>query len=134
MQQTNGTDVKNNKSGFATLVAVIIIGAVSLVMAKNATILDLGEINAAFAYDRGEEALAIAEGCVEETIRRFTLDPDYSANGFNLSLGSGNCVIDTVANGIVREITVVGRTDNFYRTVNAAISLTDEGMVLESWD
>ncbi|MFH0891874.1 MAG: hypothetical protein V1867_03785 [Candidatus Falkowbacteria bacterium] len=134
MRQTNGTDFKNNNSGFATLVAVIIIGAVSLVMAKNATILDLGEIDEALAFNRGEEAFMIAEGCVEETIRRFTLDPDYSASGLNLSLGSGDCVIDTVANGIVREIRAVGRTDNFYRTVNAAISLTDEGIVLESWE
>lgn len=130
---TKNIGLKNNNSGFAALVAVVIIGAASLLIAKNISILSQDELEIAYILDRGEAALNIAEGCVEETIRRFELNPDYSASDFNLELGGGECLINTTTDGNGRLIVITAHSADFYKKINADISLDGGGVILNSW-
>jgi hypothetical protein len=126
-------NIANSQSGYAALITVVIIGAAALIIAKNVSLLNLGELDMAVMADKGDEALVIADGCVEETIRRFTLDPNYSANDYELELGNGNCVINTSDDGDARTITVVSRVGDYYQEINAEITLSDGGIILNSW-
>ncbi len=129
------SNIKKSESGFAALVAVVIIGAVSLLIAKNISILSWDELETSYTLDKGEEALAIAEGCAEETIRRFELSSDYSASDLSLELGNGECLINTSADGDNRVITVTGRVIDFYRKISVNISISSSSApVLNSWE
>ena len=123
-----------SQSGLAALIVVVIIGAAVLVMAKSVSFLSMGEIDMAYTSVKGEEALVIAEGCAEETLRRFQLDENYSASDYVLSLGGGQCVINTSADNDERTINVIGRVDNYYKRIRVGIIATSSTVMVNSWE
>ena len=122
-----------SQSGLAAILTVVIIGAVSLIIAKTVSSGSLDGVEMAYAENRAGEALAIAEGCIEETFRRFQLDENYSAENMTLALGNGECVIDTSADGNERIITVAGSVGEYYRRVRVDISIENGIITVNDW-
>jgi hypothetical protein len=122
-----------SQSGLAALLAVVIVGASVLIIAKNASFMGIGEIDMAYLSAKGEEALTITEGCVEETLRRFQINPDYTADNFSLLIGEGECTIRTTANGNQRAITVLGRRENYFKKIQVNVILDNEQIVIDDW-
>lgn len=80
----------NPRSGFAALLAIVVIGAAALIMAYNASLLGLGELESGYTSQRGAEAFAIADGCMEEALRRLRINPSLSLpTTLNLSFSGG---------------------------------------------
>lgn len=121
--------------GFAALLAVVIIGAAALIVSFNASFLGLGDLDIGYTSQRGSQAFAIADGCVEETFRRIRLDQNYGVGSstINLSLPQGSCTIDITAGGAVRTITVVGTLDQHHKKVEAVVTLSGSSITLDSW-
>ncbi|MFH1661925.1 MAG: hypothetical protein ABIA02_02420 [Candidatus Falkowbacteria bacterium] len=121
----------NNNRGMAALLTVVIIAAATLIMAFNASLLGLGELDMGYTSQKGAEASSIADGCVEEAMRRLRLDSNYS--GGTLNIGSGSCIIGIVADGNNRTITVTGTAQEFHKKIQATATLSGSDTALNTW-
>lgn len=81
------------KAGFAALLAIVIIGAAALIMAYNSSLLGLGELESGYTSQQGAEAFAIADGCLEEALRRLRITPTLSGTITPSVSGGGSCSV-----------------------------------------
>jgi hypothetical protein len=121
-----------NQNGFAVLIAIIVVGAATLIMAYSSSILSMGELELGYYSQKGGEAFAIADGCMEESMRRLKVDPGYS--GETLNLGNGSCTISIVPSGSDRTITVTGSVDNYNKKIEVNITLSGQDIIVNSWE
>jgi hypothetical protein len=119
--------------GVAALLTIVIVSAAALVMAYSSSILGLGELDIGYSSNKGEEALSIADGCMDEAMRSIRLDTSYS--GANLSQANGTCIISVVQSGSDRTITVTASTtDSYYKKIEVNITLTGNVITLNTWE
>ena len=88
------------RSGFAALLVIVTIGAAALIMAYNASLLGLGELESGFTSQQGSEAFSIADGCLEEALRRLRLSPTLSGTLTPPVAGGGSCSVTITAGGV----------------------------------
>lgn len=131
-----GSPAVKRQSGIAALLTIVIVSAATLIMAYNASLLGLGELDMGYVSQKGAEALGMADGCVEEGFRRIRLDGGYS--GENLTTRDGSCIINVSANGNIRDIIVTASTTgNYYKKIEANITLSADAIPLitvNSWE
>jgi len=128
--------IKNQK-GIAAFLVIVMISAVALVMAYTASILGLGEIEMGFDSHKGNEAFAVADGCVEQALRRLRLDTNYT--GETLSFAENSCIISVSGAGSSRTIYTTSTVGDYSKKIEADISFTQDpvtGVVisLDSWE
>jgi len=125
--------IKTNQQGIAALVVIVIVAAVGLLVAQSASFLGLGELGLGYTSQKGGEAFALADGCMEEAFRRIRLDTSYTGNP-SLTVVNGSCTISVVVSGSDRTITVIGNTtDEYYATIESQISLFGNVITINSW-
>ncbi len=129
---TTNYQLPTKEGGFAVMIAIIVIGAATLIMAYSSSILSMGELELGYYSEKGEEAFAVADGCMEESMRRLRIDSGYS--GGILNLGSGSCTISISPSGSDRIITVTGTVDNYNKKIEANITLSGNDIILNSWE
>jgi hypothetical protein len=126
----------NEQSGFAALLTIVIVAAATLLMAYNASLLGLGELDLGYTSQKGNEAFGIAEGCLEESLRHFRLDTSYT--GENLATSNGSCIIEVTSSGSNATTTVTATTTNIYsKKLEAAFSFTSDTrpvITILSWE
>ncbi len=126
----------NNQSGIAALLTIIIVSAATLIMAYNASLLGLGELDMGYASQKGGEALSLADGCAEDAFWRLRLNSGYS--GGNLTMSGGSCIINVTANGNDRTIVATASTTgNYYKKIRADVTLSADAIPLitvNSWE
>ena len=127
-----------NQKGLAALLVVIIIAASVLVMAYSISTLGLGESELGFVSQKGDEALAVAESCGEEVLRRLRLDNEYKVNSgdFQLPISANYCIINITKNLNQRTILISGVADNFYRKIELIVNISganNDIINLASW-
>ena len=79
------------QSGFIALTSLLIISALALSIAVSISLLGVGEAKNSLDYKKGQEALYVAYGCLEEALLQLKTDSTYS--GGSLPLGNGTCNI-----------------------------------------
>jgi hypothetical protein len=121
--------IKNN-SGFSMILVVIIIGVSSLIMAKSAVFLGLGELDASSAAAAGDKAYYLAESCVEDALLRLKMDDSYLADGKELFFADGLCRYDVAEGGV---ITAVSESNGFIRTIRAQVTASSSEVVVETY-
>lgn len=117
----------------AALLAVVIICAVSLLMSRNSLALGLSGLDIAYSYEKGQSVLNFTEGCVEETIRQFQLDENYSAVDESFSLNDFYCTINTSSSSSEKIITVTGNSGDYYKSVEVKILINAGGVIINNW-
>ncbi len=120
-----------SQHGMAALLTVIIIATATLIMAFNASLLGLGELNLGYISQQGNEVTTITESCIEEALYRLKLDPAYS--GGTLALGNGSCIINITANGDNRIIIASGTMDVYNKKIQVGLTLTNHQINITSW-
>ncbi len=117
------------------LLAVVIIGAASLLVVLNASTLGLGDLDFGYTSQKGAEALALADGCMEETFRRIRLYPSYGVGSgtITLSLASGSCTIDVSGVNPARTVVVTGIVGEYQKKLEANLTLSGSTITLVSW-
>jgi hypothetical protein len=119
--------------GVAAILTIVIISAAALIMAFSSSILGLGELDLGVSSSSGEEALSIADGCMDEAMRRIRLDTNYSGDA--LSQTNGACIISVVPSGNDRTITVTASTtDSYYKKLEVGITLSGNVITLNTWE
>ena len=121
---------KDNR-GVAALLTIIIVSAAVLIMAFSASILGMGELDMGWTSQKGGEAFAIADGCVEEALWQLRLDSGYT--GDTLIIGENSCIIGVTSNGNSRTITVSGIVENYNKKIEVGITLNGNIITLNSW-
>ena len=124
--------ILNNHSqqGLAALIIIIMIGAAALFMAYSASLLSLGELETSYTYQQGAEAMALADGCVEEAMYRLKITDTYQ--GGNLVFDNGSCIITT--DGYPDKLIYVTATvGNYYHYAQAYIYMEDDQITITNW-
>jgi hypothetical protein len=123
--------------GAAALVTVVTIMAATLIIGLSVSSLGLGELERGYTAQRGTEALTIADGCAEETLRRIRRDISYGVGrgNINLTVNNGTCTI-TVADigGGGRNITVIGTSGEYNKKIEVEITLSGNVITIDSWE
>jgi len=123
---------RKNQKGIAALITIIIVSIAGLVMAYSAAFLGLNDLDMGYTSERGGEAFAVADGCIDESLRRIRLDDTYTGSTF--SIGDGTCEIEVFGSGATRTITATGTIDSFYSVLQADISITGNNIIITSWE
>ncbi|MDA2922328.1 hypothetical protein MYX07_03620 [Patescibacteria group bacterium AH-259-L07] len=126
----------NSKSAVAALLVVIIVSAVALLMAYSASILGIGELDLGYTAQQGAESFSIADGCIEETLRRIRLNPNYGigAGQIGLTVSNGTCIIQVTDLGSnQRRITVAATMGEYHKEIEATLTLTGNIISIGSW-
>ncbi|PLX28387.1 hypothetical protein C0581_02560 [Candidatus Parcubacteria bacterium] len=124
--------ISNSTKGIAALLTIVIIGAAALLMAFSASILGLGDLDMGYVAQKGKQASAFADACLEEGLHRLRLDENYSGNA--LSLGENSCIISITAQGQDRIIVVESQLGDFYEKKQAELTLNNNSISLSSWE
>ena len=131
-----GRNKINLQSGFAALLTIVIVSSAVLIMAYSASLLGLGELELGYTSQKGDEAFAIADGCMEETFRRLRLDSGYSGDSHTTK--NGSCIISVGASGSDRIITITASTtDSYNKKIEAIIMLSADNIpviTVSSWE
>lgn len=118
--------------GFAALLAVIIIGAAALIIALNSSLLGLGELDLGYTSQKGEEAFSVADGCMEELLRRIRIVPGYQLNAATTTnfdiFGNGSAFCDfkiTDVDGVnTRRLVVKGIRGSYNKLIRVNSTLS----------
>lgn len=119
-------NIINNQKGVAALLVVIILTASTLIMAYNASLFGLGEIELGFTSQKGGEALALSEACMEESLRRIKIDSEYGveAGDIDLIIGANSCIINISKNLNDRTVLTTGTVDRFNKKIEVGLTLS----------
>lgn len=125
------------QNGIASLLIVIILSVAALIIAVSVSNTGLFELDLGYISQKGEEAFYIADGCMEETLRRIRLDASYGvgAGVINLSLGNSSCTIEVIdPGGSQRKVEVMGTISNYNKKVEAVLTLSGGVITINSWE
>ena len=122
--------------GIAALLIIIVISATALIMAYGAALLGLGELELGYTSQRGEEAFSVADGCMEETLRRIRLDTNYGvgAGTTTLTVSNGSCAIVVELSGSNGTTTVTGTSGDYNKKIQATYTLSGNVITIDSWE
>ena len=121
--------------GFVALVTVLIIGAVTLVMASGMSLRSLDATKASIGAEDESRAMYLATSCVEEALRQIRLNRNYTG-GVSLIFPAGTCSIVSVTRaGTLHTIntqSIVG--GSVRKLLVRARRATTGQMTITSWD
>lgn len=126
----------NNQKGVAALLTIVIVAAAALIMAYSSSLLGLGELDLGYTSQKSSEAFAVADGCMEETLRRIRLDTNYGVGvgDINLTVSNGSCIINVKdLGGNQRRITITGTSGDYNKKIEAEITLSGNVIAIDSW-
>ena len=129
--------IKNSKKGAAALISVLIISAAALIIAFSSSMLGLGELDLGYTSQKSNEALSLADGCMEEILRRIKLDTNYGvgAGEISLTLGNGSCKISIIDLGNnQRQITISSNIGKYNKKIASQILLTGNVITINFWE
>lgn len=130
------TVLSYTKKGASLLIAVLIMSAALIIISFTSITQSIGDIDSSFSYAKGGEALWIADGCIEETLRRIRMNTSYGigAGTMTLSISNGSCTIQVTDLGASnREIVSIGTSGEATRQITVRFVLTGTAITISSW-
>ncbi len=124
--------MKESQRGYVALLAVLIVGAVSVSIATTLLLMGTDSQRSALVTMRSSQARGLASSCVEEALQQIHDDNSFTGTN-NLSLGQGDCSYTvTNAGGFNRTITASGTVDIVVRRLSVSITLGST-ITVNSW-
>lgn len=120
------------QQGFVVLLLILVIASVVFVIAYNAVLVGLRELEMGYTAHKGEEVHALAEGCIEETLRQFSFDSNYV--GGDISVGNGTCTIVVTNDNGNKVVTVDAQVGKYYSTIEANVTISTSPYIINSWE
>lgn len=84
-----------SKKGYIAITSILVILAVVLTVGTTVSLVSVNNIQASLTDQKGEEALAIVEGCAEDALLRLN---NNNSIPVSISLPEGNCNITNISN------------------------------------
>ncbi len=121
------------KSGYITLISVLVVGAVGVAVATSLILLGLGSSRTSFAVEQSGQAKALANACAEEALQQIRDSTPFTGSG-SLTLGRGTCGYTvTSQGGQNRTITSSSTVNSVIRKVQVIISAITPAITVTSW-
>ena len=122
-----------NRDGYATLMSVLVVGAIGIAITTSLLLLGIGSLRTSFSEDQSGQARAFANACAEEGLRQIRHTAAFTGTG-NLSLGQGTCSYTvTSQGGENRTVTASGLVGTVTRKVKAIINAINPSLQTVSW-
>lgn len=131
----HNTNVKTpaRNSGYITLMSVLVVGAVGVIIATSLLLLGISSARSSFAGVQSNQALGLADACVEEGLEQIRELTSYTGTG-NLSLGQGSCTYTvTSQGGNNRTIQASSTVGTLVRKVNVVITAINPLITVSTW-
>ncbi len=124
---------KTTQSGYTILLAVLIIGAISLGMATALINGGADDAKATIVVQAAAQARALSSACSEEALQQIQANSSYTGSG-NLSLATGTCAY-TVTNtgGTSRLVASTGSSGNSTRRQQISVTVGGTNISVSSW-
>lgn len=120
--------------GFVAISSVLVILVVVLTLSVSLAYLSIGEGQSSFALFKGEEALQLTEGCVEDVLLKARNNPNYNGGTLSRPEGTCNVTIDSkVGTTWVASIVVSTPNASYIRKIQVTFDRNPTGIVLSSW-
>jgi hypothetical protein len=121
------------KSGYITLMSVLVVGAIGISISASLLLLGLGSSRTSYATQQMYQAKALANACAEEAMEQIRALTSYTGNG-NLSFSNGNCTyIVTSGGGQNRAIAASGTVGSMVRKVSVVVSSIEPLITISTW-
>jgi len=119
--------------GYVALLAVLVVGAIGIVVVTSVLLLGLGASRTSAAVERSYQAKAYANACAEEALREVRASSSFSGAG-GLSIGNGSCAYTvTVGVGPQRTVEATGTAETVIRKVEVEVSSLNPLLEISSW-
>lgn len=126
--------IAENKKAYIALISILIVGAVALNIAVSSAILSVGQGRNGLLAQNLTEAKGLANACAEKALMDLKDNVDYVGNE-TVSLGSGQCQIETIENlgGETRLVKVTGRANQITKKIKININQINPTVTITSW-
>jgi len=122
----------NNNQGYIALITVLVVLAVSMIVAISAVLNSTNEMQMGYTSGKAEETFNVADACAEEAMLRLKREPHLSAIS-DLSIGAGSCIIEIQNLGAEnRRLKITGQVGNIYRLIEIELTVGSDWQVT-SW-
>ncbi|QQR78604.1 MAG: hypothetical protein IPJ68_06065 [Candidatus Moraniibacteriota bacterium] len=121
----------HQKPGFILITTTLILLAVSVTLVAATFSFSLGSTGRSLALERGEQALAMTEGCMEEALFRIRGNAD--AGDETIELDGVACDIEVERAGDDYTVVVEVESSGHTRRVTAEANRGANQMTLSSW-
>jgi len=115
-----------NQNGAVVILAAVIVSIAALLAASTTAWLGMGNIEIDKHWQKGEETLSIADGCLENVLLRWKNDKDYMANDEKLFIGSDFCIINTTGVGAIRRVNISAFILPYVKKITAEINTDND--------
>ena len=117
--------------GFIAISTVLLISAAVLVIATTVSLTGIGSAQSSLAVNKGENNLALVEGCADDYLLKIRSNPSFTAT--NITRPEGTCTV-TINSGNPNWNIVISSTDPIYkRKVQVLFIRTATGITVTSW-
>ncbi len=126
--------MNKHSNGYAVLVSVIVLGAITAVITSSILILGLDLSRTSFALEQSSIAKGLADTCAEEALQQIRDDTPFTGTG-NISFEWGDCsytVIDS--GGQNRTITATSTAETAIRKTKIIISAINPRVIITTWE
>lgn len=113
-----------------TLVLLLIFMVVAIMITTASVAMIVTNIKATDKLSQGTTAMDVAESGAENAVIKLLRDPNYS--GETLTVGEGQAVI-TITGTNPKAIVVKGTLNNFTRTIQVIVDMTNNISTVTSW-
>ena len=119
--------------GFTTLLAVLIVSAVTTAIAVSLLLIGVSVSRTSAALERSYQTKALADACAEEALQQIRSSTPFTGSG-SLTLGQGTCSYTvTSQGGANRTITASGTAGATVRKVRIVIDQINPTLNVTSW-
>jgi hypothetical protein len=121
------------KSGYITLISVLIAGAIAVAVATTLIVLGIIGAQTSFTLEQSYQAKALMSACAEEALQEIRDSTPFTGSG-SLTLGAGTCVYNVVnTGGSNRTITATGTVGDVVRKARITLEAVNPRMKVISW-
>ncbi len=122
-----------DKGGFATLLSVLLVGAVASAIAVSLLLGGVSSAKSGIVITNSIQARALATACVEQSLQSLHDNLSYSGT-IALTLGEGTCSATlVVGGGSLRTITSTGTVGAVVQKMTIQTSALNPKIILSSW-
>ena len=127
-------NIKNNEKGMSALLVVVIISAVSLIMAKSIAFLSLSELEMGDKESHGQKIFFAADACIEEALYRLRLDNSHAVNDKSVSINDIDCRYSVDIDGQNRNIAAIADSGAYERAINVIAAIENDQVEVVSFE
>ena len=125
----NNVNIK--AKGYIAITTVMLISAITLMIAVTVTLVSINEGQSSLASSKGEERLSFVDGCMEDAILKIRNSASYA--GGTTTTPDGNCAITVAKVGSVYTVTASPVDLTYLKKVQAVVTRGASTVTITSW-